>query len=153
MRECRVIVMGELMLDEYLWGEITRISPEAPVPVMHLRRSDRVLGGAANVARNAESLNARVSALGVMGNDAVGSALRAELDSLGVEHEGILIASARPTTRKTRLMSIEHNQQVFRFDEESITEIPPSQENLKRYAGIAIQDSCLFARANGGRTA
>jgi D-beta-D-heptose 7-phosphate kinase/D-beta-D-heptose 1-phosphate adenosyltransferase len=117
------------MLDEYLWGEISRISPEAPVPVMRLVRSEHSLGGAANVARNTASLGARVSALGVIGADSSGKALLAEFDRLVIDREGVLIDSARPTTRKTRLMSIEHRQQVFRLDEESTSAISASTED------------------------
>lgn len=128
MAQCRVIVVGDLMLDEYLWGEIGRISPEAPVPVMHLGRLEHALGGAANVARNAAALGARVSAIGVIGADRDGALLVEELGRAGIDHEGVLVERTRPTTRKCRLMSIEHNQQVFRFDEESAEELTPAIE-------------------------
>jgi rfaE bifunctional protein kinase chain/domain len=128
MRHCNIVVLGDLMLDEYLWGEIGRISPEAPVPVMHLCRSEHGLGGAANVARNAASLGARVSAIGLVGEDIAGEALLGHLDRLQIERDGVLVDSVRPTTRKSRLMSLEHNQQVFRLDEEVTEDIPESTE-------------------------
>jgi D-beta-D-heptose 7-phosphate kinase/D-beta-D-heptose 1-phosphate adenosyltransferase len=142
MQRCHVIVLGDLMLDEYLWGEISRISPEAPVPVMHLSRSEHTLGGAANVASNARSLGARVSAFGIVGADSGGKMLLAQLDRLNIEHEGVFFDPARPTTRKTRLMSIEHSQQVFRLDEESTTVIPtPIEEQLISALGDGIRSA------------
>jgi D-beta-D-heptose 7-phosphate kinase/D-beta-D-heptose 1-phosphate adenosyltransferase len=115
---CRVIVVGDLMLDEYLWGEIARISPEAPVPVMHLHRAEGSLGGAANVARNLASLGAMVTAIGVVGGDTAATSLFEELDRAGINREAELVELTRVTTRNCRLMSLEHHQQVFRFDEE-----------------------------------
>jgi rfaE bifunctional protein kinase chain/domain len=133
MAGCHAVVVGDLMLDEYLWGEIVRISPEAPVPVMHLRRSEQSLGGAANVARNAASLGARVSVIGVVGADRAAASLLGELDHAGIDREGVLTEQVRPTTRKCRLMSLEHNQQVFRFDDESVEEISiEAEERLLR---------------------
>ena len=79
----RVVVVGDLILDEYFWGEIERISAEAPVPVLQLRRAEHVLGGAANVARNLASLGALVSAVGVVGTDTAATALLDSLDDFG----------------------------------------------------------------------
>src|SRR5579859_1529893 len=129
MAACRVLVVGDQMLDEYLHGEIGRISPEAPVPVMHLQRSESRLGGASNVARNVAALGAQVSVFGVVGADRTGEALCNHLDELRIDRVGVAVCGKRPTTRKTRLMSIEHNQQVFRFDEEVTNEISAEQEN------------------------
>jgi D-beta-D-heptose 7-phosphate kinase/D-beta-D-heptose 1-phosphate adenosyltransferase len=117
------------MLDEYLWGEIGRISPEAPVPVMQLKRAEVSLGGAGNVARNVASLGARVSTIGVVGTDRPGTLLLGQLDHLGIDRHHVFEEPGRPTTRKTRLMSAEHNQQVFRFDEELTEELTESREN------------------------
>ena len=128
MARCHVIVVGDLMLDEYLWGEIGRISPEAPVPVMHLRRSEQSLGGAANVARNVASLGASVSAIGVAGADRAAASLLEELERAGIDREGVVMEQTRPTTRKRRLMSLEHSQQVFRLDDESTDEISATTE-------------------------
>ena len=126
---CRAIVVGDLMLDEYLWGEIARISPEAPVPVMHLHRAERSPGGAANVARNLASLGAMVTAIGVVGGDASAISLVEELDRAGINREGVLVEPTRVTTRKCRLMSLEHRQQVFRWDEEVTDDISPATED------------------------
>ncbi len=124
----RVVVVGDLILDEYFWGEIERISPEAPVPVLQLRRAEHVLGGAANVARNLASMGALVSAVGVVGTDTAGTALLDSLDEAGIDRESVLFEAGRPTTRKCRLMSSEHGQQVFRFDVEVSEEIPAAVE-------------------------
>jgi rfaE bifunctional protein kinase chain/domain len=128
MAACHVLVVGDQMLDEYLHGEIGRISPEAPVPVMHLQRSESRLGGASNVARNVAALGAHVSVFGVVGADRGGEALCAHLDDLRIDRAGVAVCTNRPTTRKTRLMSIEHNQQVFRFDDEVTDEITVEQQ-------------------------
>jgi D-beta-D-heptose 7-phosphate kinase/D-beta-D-heptose 1-phosphate adenosyltransferase len=122
MARCQVLVVGDLMLDEYLWGQITRISPEAPVPVLHLQRSYRSLGGAANVARNIVSPGAHAWAIGMVGNDAAGTELLQCLKRTGIESAAVTEAT-RPTTRKCRLISVEHGQQVFRFDDEVSEEI------------------------------
>ena len=142
MAACRILVVGDQMLDEYLHGEIGRISPEAPVPVMHLQRSESRLGGASNVARNVAALNAHVSVFGVVGADGAGEALCSHLDELRIDREGLAVCGKRPTTRKTRLVSVEHNQQVFRFDEEVTDEISAEQENtLLRSIAEAISEA------------
>lgn len=115
---CRVLVVGDLMVDEYLWGHIERISPEAPVPVLALERRESSLGGAGNVAHNLCRLRARVTTVGVLGQDATGEQVIELLDILGVAHD-LVREAGRRSCRKTRLMSLEHGQQVFRFDEES----------------------------------
>jgi rfaE bifunctional protein kinase chain/domain len=140
----RVLVVGDLMLNEYLWGEIARISPEAPVPVMHLHRSERSLGDSANVARNAASLGAGVSAIGVVGADEAGATLLDEFDRAGINRTGVLTDPSRTTTRNCRLMSEEHNRQVFRFDQESPEELSPVME--ERLIGV-LHEQVSTARA------
>jgi D-beta-D-heptose 7-phosphate kinase/D-beta-D-heptose 1-phosphate adenosyltransferase len=120
---CRIAVIGDLMLDEYLWGHIERISPEAPVPILNLIRCESTLGGAGNVVENLHSIGVQVAVFGVVGADETGIKLRALLDKHGVDMSGVLLDSHRKSTRKVRLMSIEHGRQVFRLDEESILEI------------------------------
>jgi D-beta-D-heptose 7-phosphate kinase/D-beta-D-heptose 1-phosphate adenosyltransferase len=116
---CSVLVVGDLMLDEYLWGHIERISPEAPVPVLRLVRRESTLGGAGNVMRNLCRLGAQVAAVGVVGLDSTGEQILELLDVLGIESDGVLSDPHRKSTLKARLMSLEHGQQVFRLDEES----------------------------------
>src|SRR5918994_5475585 len=90
LRGRNVVVLGDLMLDEFVWGDVTRISPEAPVPVVDVRRESVHLGGAANVLANLVALGARGSVVGVVGNDGPGDRLQTELHALGA-HDGCLI--------------------------------------------------------------
>jgi rfaE bifunctional protein kinase chain/domain len=115
----RIVVVGDLMIDEWIWGDVTRISPEAPVPVVAVRDHSFTLGGAGNVANNLRALGARVSFVGGIGKDAEGARIRAMFDDLGVDARGLVTLSDRPTTRKTRIVA--HNQQVVRADWESVT--------------------------------
>jgi D-beta-D-heptose 7-phosphate kinase / D-beta-D-heptose 1-phosphate adenosyltransferase len=117
---CRIAVIGDLMLDEYLWGHIERISPEAPVPILNVVRREWTLGGAGNVVENLRSLGAQVTSIGVTGQDEASEKVFELLGEHGVDASGIIRDSHRKSTRKARLMSIEHGQQVFRLDEESV---------------------------------
>ncbi|HEX5707919.1 MAG TPA: D-glycero-beta-D-manno-heptose-7-phosphate kinase [Pyrinomonadaceae bacterium] len=114
----RVVVFGDVMLDEFVWGDVTRISPEAPVPVVDIRRESVRLGGAANVVANLLALGARASVVGVVGHDAAGERLRAALAEAGAEHasDSLVAEASRPTTVKTRIIA--HNQLVVRADRE-----------------------------------
>jgi D-beta-D-heptose 7-phosphate kinase/D-beta-D-heptose 1-phosphate adenosyltransferase len=116
---CRIAVIGDLMLDDYLWGHIDRISPEAPVPVLSLVRRESMLGGAGNVVENLRSLGVQVTVFGVIGQDDTGKHVCDLLNAHGADGRGIVSDPNRKSTRKTRLMSLEHGQQVFRLDEES----------------------------------
>jgi D-beta-D-heptose 7-phosphate kinase/D-beta-D-heptose 1-phosphate adenosyltransferase len=119
--KCRVMVIGDLMLDEYVWGSVERISPEAPVPVLSVTREEFTLGGAGNVAKNLAVLGAQVAVAGVVGKGPQGKKLRAELVQLGVDVSAVIAEPRRPTTRKTRVIA-EH-QQVLRIDREKAEEI------------------------------
>jgi D-beta-D-heptose 7-phosphate kinase / D-beta-D-heptose 1-phosphate adenosyltransferase len=116
---CRIAVVGDLMLDEYLWGHIERISPEAPVPILSITRRTSTLGGAGNVAENLRHWGVQVTVIGVVGQDETGRQVYELLHAHGVNTKGVLTDPHRKTTRKARLMSLEHGQQVFRLDEES----------------------------------
>src|SRR5512145_3367202 len=109
MRGRRVLVLGDVMLDEFLWGRVARISPEAPVPVVEIQRESFHVGGAGNVARNVRALDGEATLVGVVGPDAAASRLRDELRASGVE-DALVESSARPTTVKTRIVA--HHQQV-----------------------------------------
>lgn len=115
MRSRRVAVVGDAMLDVYLQGDVERISPEAPVPVVRVRERKYALGGAANVAQNVAAAGALGTLVAVAGDDAGGERLRAMLRAIGSD-DAALISVARPTTTKTRLVA--RSQQVVRFDEE-----------------------------------
>jgi D-beta-D-heptose 7-phosphate kinase/D-beta-D-heptose 1-phosphate adenosyltransferase len=117
----RVVVVGDVMIDEWIWGDVSRISPEAPVPVVAVREHTFTLGGAGNVASNLRALGARVVFVGGVGDDAEGARLRAMFDDLGVDARGLVTLTDRPTTRKTRVVA--HNQQVVRADWESTAEL------------------------------
>jgi len=112
----RVLVLGDAMLDRYLWGRVERISPEAPVPVVEVERETYSLGGAANVAHNITALGGEAVLVSVCGEDASAERLRAALHRAGVRSETLVTDAERRTTVKTRILA--HQQQVVRADEE-----------------------------------
>lgn len=114
--ERQVLVVGDLMLDNFIWGEVNRISPEAPVPVVEVREESQLLGGSANVAHNLASLGGRVLVTGVVGQDPAGQALMTLFNQIAVPTAGLISEDGRPTTVKTRIIA--HHQQVVRFDRE-----------------------------------
>jgi D-glycero-beta-D-manno-heptose-7-phosphate kinase len=116
-RGIRVLVVGDVMLDVYFQGAASRISPEAPVPVVRVEEEWRALGGAANVAANVRALGAACELIGCIGDDGAGHDLRTELRSKGIGEAGMVVSTGRPTTVKTRVMA--RHQQVARFDHES----------------------------------
>jgi D-glycero-beta-D-manno-heptose-7-phosphate kinase len=111
-----MVVYGDVMLDEFVWGDVTRISPEGPVPVVDVRRESVHLGGAANVLANLVSLGTRASVVGVAGDDRAGERLRAELKEAGASTDTLVVDGTRPTTTKTRIIA--HSQLVVRADRE-----------------------------------
>jgi D-beta-D-heptose 7-phosphate kinase/D-beta-D-heptose 1-phosphate adenosyltransferase len=123
-RRVRLLVVGDVVLDEYLSGTVDRVSPEAPVPVVHVRSESTVLGGAANVARNAVALGAGVALCSVVGDDAAGRRTTELVEALGVDPSGLVVAPGRTTTRKTRVVA--RSQQIVRFDRETHDGIPPA---------------------------
>jgi D-glycero-beta-D-manno-heptose-7-phosphate kinase len=116
-----VLVVGDVMLDEYLWGKVHRISPEAPVPVVRVVDRTFNFGGASNVAHNILSLKAKVTIAGVVGQDHQGEHLQKSLKMAGIDTRGLIIDPHRGTTLKTRVIAF--NQQVVRIDQESDTPI------------------------------
>jgi rfaE bifunctional protein kinase chain/domain len=119
MDGCRVAVLGDLICDRFIYGEVGRISPEAPVPVMRAQREEFRAGGAANVVHNIVSLGGAAEAFGIIGDDANARVLLERMHSFGSGTQGIITISGRPTTIKTRLVA--QSQQLLRVDEE-ITE-------------------------------
>jgi len=115
--KCRLLVVGDLMIDEYVWGNVDRISPEAPVQVVAVNSEDYTLGGSGNVVNNLVALGAEVSILGVVGTGRNSQQLLDKLSDLGSNTEGIIQEAGRPTTKKTRIIA-EH-QQVLRIDRET----------------------------------
>lgn len=123
MEGVRALVVGDLMLDEYISGTVERISPEAPVPVVRVEGDDWAVGGAANVAANVAALGAATEVVGVVGADPAGDRLRGKLEDLGARTSGVLQMPGRPTTVKTRVLA--RRQQVVRFDREDDTDVAP----------------------------
>jgi D-beta-D-heptose 7-phosphate kinase/D-beta-D-heptose 1-phosphate adenosyltransferase len=139
----RVMVVGDIMLDEYVWGSVRRISPEAPVPVVAVRDDSRVLGGAANVAVNIAGLSARSHLVGLVGDDHAGKDILRLLRSRKIGVAGVVAEEGRPTTRKTRVIA--HNQQVVRVDREK--KDPPGRKAeealLKHVARLVPEVDCV----------
>jgi D-glycero-beta-D-manno-heptose-7-phosphate kinase len=123
----RIVVLGDLMLDEFIWGRVRRISPEAPVPVVEVDRQTLALGGAGNVVSNLVALGATAAPIGVVGDDLDANRLRGAFGELGVSTIGLVVDSGRPTTVKTRIIA--HNQQVVRADRESRARIADAIED------------------------
>ena len=123
----KVLVVGDLILDEFIWGNVSRISPEAPVPVVWVESENFMPGGASNVANNIRALGGEVYLAGVVGDDARGEVLQGLLRKKGVNCEGIFADKDRPTTQKTRVIA--HHQQVVRFDREVVKHV--GEQTLK----------------------
>ena len=143
----RLLVVGDVVLDEYVWGDVDRVSPEAPVPVVHVRNETVVLGGAANVARNATALGASVAVCSALGDDPGGRQVVGLLEDLGVDPDGLILVPGRPTTRKTRVIA--RSQQVVRFDRETLDPLPADagrklqravERALGSVDGVVIED-------------
>lgn len=115
-RKASVLVIGDLVMDHFIWGKVRRISPEAPVPVVEVNSESLMLGGAANVVNNIHSLGGKVLVCGVIGRDDMGKNLVHELRAKGISSDGVIIEENRPTSVKTRVIA--HSQQVVRFDRE-----------------------------------
>ncbi len=165
----KVVVVGDLMLDRFLWGRVRRVSPEAPVPIVDLERETRSAGGAANVARNLSGLGLQVDLVGVTGADPGRDLLLAELTTATLDRDGVLIARDLGTTIKTRVLG--DRQQLIRIDEEQAAPLSASDRErlltaatarlaqadillLSDYAkGVLTEDLCraliAFARSRG----
>ncbi len=143
----RILVVGDIMMDRFIWGKVSRISPEAPVPVVLVEKETLLLGGAANVVNNIYSLTGSVSLCGVIGDDETGQRIAKELRQKGVDIRGLLFEAGRQTTTKTRIVA--HQQQVVRIDRETADSLGPSTHrellkfirgNLKDFDGIILSD-------------
>ncbi len=127
-RKLNVLIIGDVMLDSYIWGAVERISPEAPVPIINVRKKDFRLGGAANVALNIHALGATPILCALIGNDEDGKKLLQRLDEKRISKDGIVTSSYRPTTVKTRIIA--SHQHVVRVDEESDKVVNLEEEKL-----------------------
>jgi rfaE bifunctional protein kinase chain/domain len=117
-----ILVIGDVMVDHFIWGKVSRISPEAPVPVVDVQKDSILLGGCTNVLNSIYAMGARVYVTGVVGDDNIGALLLTQLRERKIETGGIIVEGGRPTTLKTRIVA--HGQQVVRFDKESKKPIP-----------------------------
>ncbi|KXJ98228.1 MAG: Bifunctional protein HldE [Nitrospirae bacterium] len=138
-----MLVIGDLILDHYVWGRVSRISPEAPVPVVHVESESLKLGGAANVFNNILALGGQADLCGVIGADESGRLLLKELGGRRQHRGGVVIDQDRPTTRKTRVVA--HNQQIVRYDIERRNELSKTlQRRILRYVESRLKElSCL----------
>jgi len=148
---CRahLLVIGDLMLDRFIRGEVERISPEAPVPVLRVVAENTSLGGAANVIHNVQSLGGRVTACGIIGEDNAGKRIVAALREAGASTAGVVVDAAYPTIQKTRIIASPRHQQIVRLDRESHGPVgQPTLRKLRhfisaqldRYDGVIISD-------------
>ncbi len=146
----RLLVAGDFMIDEYLWGDVERISPEAPVQIVEVCREEYMLGGAGNVVRNLAALEANVSAVGVAGTGPDGDRLLDLLKSIDVDISGIVTDRDRPTTRKTRIIAA--NQHVLRIDRETRKSVSEKTfETLLRHLQSQIPSSDLVLVSDYGK--
>ncbi len=143
----RIMVVGDIMLDKYVWGEVSRISPEAPVQVVNVGRETFVPGGAANVANNLSALGATVFMVGVAGEDGAKNILMEEFAKRRINSTGIIIDSALPTIQKVRIIA--RNQQLLRVDYETPGDVPAQHQeriisfvenNISHIDAVAISD-------------
>lgn len=142
-----ILVIGDLMIDHYLWGSCDRISPEAPVQVVNVKKESSVLGGAGNVINNLVTLGSVVDVISVIGNDSVANELKSLLEKIDVPTSNLVVENNRKTSKKSRLIASQ--QQVLRYDMESIDDINENshkqiiqtlEKNIYKYSSIILSD-------------
>ena len=146
-QSANILVIGDIIVDHFIWGSVSRISPEAPVPVVNVTKENLLLGGAANVLHNIYALGGKATLCGIIGDDPMGDHLAKLLAELPSPLDGIIRANSRPTTVKTRIIA--QNQQVVRFDREESSPLPDVKikkltdfidANIDKYQAIIISD-------------
>jgi rfaE bifunctional protein kinase chain/domain len=150
-RNKRILVFGDLMLDRFIWGAVSRISPEAPVPVVEIKKESTHLGGAANVAFNIRCLGGIPVPIGVIGDDVEGACLREEFRALQCPVGGLIIDKSRPTSIKTRILA--HHQQVCRTDREDRSPLSPAIQTRvmeKFRAALSSSDAVIVSDYSKG---
>lgn len=146
----RILVIGDLMIDHYLWGGCERISPEAPVQVVDITRETTVLGGAGNVINNLVALGAKVSVSGVIGDDENGKELLSMLGIIGVGTDGLIRQVGRKTSKKSRIIA--SNQQILRYDKESKDSIAPeSEKSVVSYVESVVKECDIVIISDYGK--
>lgn len=147
--KAHLLVVGDLMLDRFVWGDVERISPEAPVPVLRVRSESSRLGGAANVVHNIRSLGGKATACGVIGNDDAARGVLRELNRMKVSSAGVFSDRGFQTIQKTRIIARPRHQQIVRLDREDLGSIRTATlarlrqwfwRSASRYDGIVISD-------------
>ncbi len=134
----RVLVIGDLMVDHFIWGKVSRISPEAPVPVVEVTKENLMMGGSGNVVSNIHAMGGTVAVAGIIGSDGMGDWLEAKLQQMDVDTGGLVREGERPTTVKTRIVA--HGQQMVRYDRESRHAVQPgSVDRIVQYV-TSIRD-------------
>ncbi len=151
--QLKIVVIGDLMLDEYIYGNVNRISPEAPVPILKINKKTSRLGGAANVALNCKAMGANVSIAGLVGNDDAGARLRNMLQEHEINTDLLVFSEERRTTVKSRIIS--RNQQMMRVDEETIMPLTVKEEHpfldaILKHLQIQKPDLLIFEDYNKG---
>jgi len=143
----KILVVGDIMMDRFIWGKVSRISPEAPVPVVTVEKETFLLGGAANVVNNIHDLGGNVALCGVIGDDEIGQKIIKKLSEMGIGLHGIFVEQGRQTTTKTRVIA--HHQQLVRIDRETTDHprVPTSRnlfeflkKNIENFDGIILSD-------------
>jgi len=143
----KIGVIGDLMLDHFMWGDVERISPEAPIPVVLVSKESFVPGGAGNTAANIAALGGKVFIVGLVGNDSAGKTLLSEFKKLGINTGGVLLHGQKPTTQKIRIIA--RSQQVVRVDKEDTKYISSDSEKkllefiasrIKEWDGLVVSD-------------
>ncbi len=150
-KDIRILVLGDLIIDHFIWGSVSRISPEAPVPVVNVTHDNLLLGGSANVLNNIYALGGQATICGLIGKDDMGKRLLALLSSLQSNPDGVILTNQRPTTIKTRIIA--QGQQVVRFDrEDSEQVIGADLETIKKFVrdNIANFDAVIVSDYNKG---
>ncbi|MCA9003550.1 MAG: bifunctional heptose 7-phosphate kinase/heptose 1-phosphate adenyltransferase, partial [Planctomycetes bacterium] len=146
----RLAIIGDLIMDRYMIGDVSRISPEAPIPVLAVKSNELRLGGAGNVAANLMAMEAQVEVVGVVGDDGLGRAMREMFDGLGATVHGLVVDPDRPTIEKTRMMS--GVQQMLRVDREELQPIPGAvEEQVLEAASRAIQNADCVVLSDYGK--
>lgn len=148
--QARILVVGDFILDEFIWGKVSRISPEAPVPVVNVNRESFVPGGALNVANNIRTLGGTVFPCGVLGRDLKGRLLVRGMRRLGIDTGGVVVDRARPTTVKTRVIA--HSQQVVRVDREGTASLSPlDAQKILRFVRKKIRQADVVVIEDYGK--
>ncbi len=149
-KKTRVMVLGDFILDNFIWGTVSRISPEAPVPVVKVNRESYLPGGSLNVANNVATLGGHVLPVGVLGKDLPGRMLAKVMRTRGIDTGGVIYDTARPTTIKTRVIA--HHQQVVRFDKEHSEEISAADRKaIVNFVRKRIADSQVLIIEDYGK--